>query len=293
MMSSDTPPIGRDGAGRRHFDPILPPRPADLYARRAARLRALAEGHEAADYLRFAADVVDAQAALLPQAVPATLVDGLIDLVAHAHGGAWLPLLDGLVDRLAAGAPQAVQPHLASLRAMDRASRIAAAIALAEGRFAEVAPAQAPFLWAALSLGATAAAAALPPCGDDDPGPGVSTDCPVCGTAPVASVIFTGERQGQRYLHCACCETRWYVVRATCTNCGGTEHLDYLSFDTAEAAVRAESCGECHGYLKVVSLMRDAAGEAVADDLATLALDAAVAEAGFHRTGFNPFALPA
>ncbi|SCU88269.1 hypothetical protein CNECB9_4820031 [Cupriavidus necator] len=49
--------------------------------------------------------------------------------------------------------------------------------------------------------------------------------------------------------------------------------LNYLSFDTPEATVRAGSCGVCHGYLKVISLERDPQAEAVADDLATLALD--------------------
>lgn len=40
-----------------HFTPLLQPDLADLYARRAARLRALADGHELADYLRLAARV--------------------------------------------------------------------------------------------------------------------------------------------------------------------------------------------------------------------------------------------
>ncbi|CAG9185533.1 Protein FdhE [Cupriavidus laharis] len=64
------------------------------------------------------------------------------------------------------------------------------------------------------------------------------------------------------------------------------------NFDTAEATVRAEGCGVCHGYLKVVSLERDPQAEAVADDLATLTLDDAVTVEGYQRTGFNPFALP-
>jgi len=73
------------------------------------------------------------------------------------------------------------------------------------------------------------------------------------------------------------CESAWHMVRAKCTDCGAAADLDYLSFDTTEATVRAESCGVCHGYLKIISLERDRQAEAVADDLATLPLDHAVA----------------
>ncbi len=82
------------------------------------------------------------------------------------------------------------------------------------------------------------------------------------------------------------------MVRAKCTNCGDAGQLDYLSFDTTEAVVRAESCGHCHSYLKVISQERAADAETVADDLATLVLDDAATEEGFGRTGLNPFALP-
>lgn len=269
----------------RHFPPLIQPDLAGLYSRRAARLRALAEGHDHAGYLHWAARVTEVQASLLLDAGAC----GPIEARAIPHAGQWQALLDRLVERLGHNVPAPVAPHLAALRGLAVPERLAAAQALAEARFDAVPTAIAPLLWAALSLQCATAARAAPAHASSTAEPPA---CPVCSTAPVASLILTGARQGMRYLHCALCESEWHMVRAKCSNCGSAADLDYLSFDTAEATVRAESCGVCHGYLKVVSLERDPRAEAVADDLATLALDDAVAAEGFQRTGFNPFALP-
>ncbi|SPA02111.1 Formate dehydrogenase accessory protein [Cupriavidus taiwanensis] len=274
-----------DQASRHFTPPLIQPDLSQLYSRRAARLRALAEDHDHAAYLHWAARVTEAQATLLPAA------GGCGPLAAGAmpHAGLCIALLDRLLERLVHDVPAPVAPHLAALRGLATAERLAAAQALAEGRFDAAPAAIAPLLWAALSLQcATAARAAPVPVGGSAEPPA----CPLCGTAPVASLILTGEHHGMRYLHCPLCESAWHMVRAKCSNCGSAAELDYLSFDTAEATVRAESCGVCRGYLKVVSLERDPHAEAVADDLATLALDDAVAGEGFQRTGFNPFALP-
>ncbi|MEM5431767.1 formate dehydrogenase accessory protein FdhE [Cupriavidus oxalaticus] len=269
----------------RHFTPLIQPDLAELYSRRAARLRVLAEGHDHDGYLHWAARVTEVQASLLPVAGEC----GPVKARAIPHAGQLQALLDRLIERLGQDVPAPVAPHLAALRGTAAEARLAAARALAEGRFNAVPAAIAPLLWAALSLQCATAARAAPVHGSGTAEP---PTCPVCGTAPVASLILTGERQGMRYLHCALCESAWHMVRARCSNCGSAADLDYLSFDTAEATVRAESCGVCHGYLKVVSLERDPRAEAVADDLATLALDGAVTAEGFQRTGFNPFALP-
>ncbi len=269
----------------RHFTPLIQPDLSQLYSRRAARLHALAEGHDHAPYLHWAARVTEVQATLLPEAGAC----GPLAAGAIAHAGHCMGLLDRLIERLAQDVPAPVAPHLAALRGLAAAERLAAAQALAAGRFDAVPAAIAPLLWAALSLQcATAARAAPLPAGGSAEPPA----CPLCGTDPVASLILSGEHHGMRYLHCPLCESAWHMVRAKCSNCGSAADLDYLSFDTAEATVRAESCGVCRGYLKVVSLERDPHAEAVADDLATLVLDDAVAAEGFQRTGFNPFALP-
>lgn len=269
-------------AATRHFDPILRPDLAGLYTARAARLRHLAEGHELADYLRLAASVADAQGRVVADMV----VDAQPDPVALAGSGRWPEILDAIIADLRAVAPADLLSGLASLSDADRR---AAALALVEWRFEDVDAAFAPFLWAALSVETALAARAadLPPGSGAEP-----ADCPICGSAPVASLIHTGDRQGLRYLRCSLCECEWHMVRAKCSNCGDAGQLDYLSFDSPEAPIRAEACGACGGYLKVISQERDPAAEVVADDLATLALDAAATAESLSRTGPNPFALP-
>ncbi len=276
-----------------HFDPVMLPGPGSAYyASRARRLRDLAEGHELSAYLGFAADISEVQE------IAATLTplddkrSAPIDPVTEANLGLWLPLLDALVEGLRPRLAETVLPHLDRVASLSADQRIAAAKALAGGGFADVPAETAPFIWAAFSVWMRALAASTEPPAKGEEAATEKAECPVCGTAPVASVILTGSRHGLRYLHCALCETDWHMVRAKCSNCGEAGKLDYLSFETEEASVRAECCDDCKGYLKVISLDRDHQADVVADDLATLALDAAVEEEGYRRTGFNPFALP-
>ncbi|MFT3688858.1 formate dehydrogenase accessory protein FdhE [Paenirhodobacter sp.] len=265
----------------RHFDPILRPELRSLYTVREARLRQLAVGHDLSAFLSLAADITAAQrAALAPvsvQGLPAEIV----------ASGAWCAGLDTMLQHLDPIA--AISPYLDRLVQMNRENRIRSGTALIEGRFDAVDPALAPFLWAAVSLAVAQSVRGtdFPPKSDEE-----TAWCPICGGHPVASYIHSGDRQGLRYLHCALCECEWHMVRAKCSCCGESGQLDYLSFDTAEAVVRAEACNDCGGYLKVISAERDPEAEVVADDLATLLLDDAAVAEGFGRTGFNPFALP-
>lgn len=275
----------------RHFDPVLKPDLQVLYAARAARLRSLAEGHELEDYLLLAAEVASTQADRVLGVAPPESAGSQPDLLAIARDERWLGHLDALVHALVGQAPAPALPHLEALSAMPVQARKDAALALAEGRFDAVSAAAAPFVWAALSLEVALAARAAPlPFISADAGE--SADCPVCGGAPVASLLHTGDRQGLRYLHCSMCECEWHMVRAKCTNCGDSGQVEYLSFDPAPAVVRAESCGHCSGYLKLVSQEKIPQAEVVADDLATLVLDDAAQAEGYQRTGLNPFALP-
>ena len=59
-----------------------------------------------------------------------------------------------------------------------------------------------------------------------------------------------------------------------------------------EAAVKAESCGDCGTYLKILYQEKDPKVEAVADDLASLILDAKMEQEGFARSSINPFLFP-
>ena len=54
----------------------------------------------------------------------------------------------------------------------------------------------------------------------------------------------------------------------------------------------AESCGDCGTYLKIMYQEKDPKVEAVADDLASLVLDARMEQEGFARSSINPFMFP-
>ena len=116
--------------------------------------------------------------------------------------------------------------------------------------------------------------------------------CPVCGSMPVSSMVQIGTTQGLRYLHCNLCETEWHVVRVKCSNCEQTRDLNYWSLENEDAAVKAESCGDCGTYLKILYQEKDPQVEAVADDLASLILDAKMEGEGFARSSINPFVFP-
>ncbi len=68
--------------------------------------------------------------------------------------------------------------------------------------------------------------------------------------------------QGLRYLHCNLCETEWHVVRVKCSNCEQSRDLNYWSLDNEQAAIKAESCGDCGTYLKILYQEKDPKVEA-------------------------------
>jgi FdhE protein len=56
--------------------------------------------------------------------------------------------------------------------------------------------------------------------------------------------------------------------------------------------VKAESCGDCGTYLKMVYQEKDPQVEPVADDLATLVLDAKMEDEGFRPQQHQSFPVP-
>lgn len=162
---------------------------------------------------------------------------------------------------------------------------------LLAGNFAEVGSGRALLLWSALSLYWTQLAARLPFEAVAELGE-QRQFCPVCASAPTASVVLGGDQAGLRYLHCGLCESRWHMVRIKCSNCEQSEKLEYWSLETREAPLKAESCGDCNSYLKVIYLDKAKEQDVVADDLASLALDAEMEQEGFGRSGPNPLLFP-
>ncbi|MGL5365288.1 MAG: formate dehydrogenase accessory protein FdhE, partial [Plesiomonas shigelloides] len=168
------------------------------------------------------------------------------------------------------------------------------ASALLEYDFNVVGSDKAPFIWAALGVYRAQCAAALSSLGQAQADYGEARQhCPVCGCVPVCGVVHLGTHAGLRYLHCSLCESEWHVVRVKCSNCEQTGKLDYWSLDSEQAAVKAESCGDCGSYIKLLYQEKDPQVEAVADDLGSLFLDAQLEEKGLLRSTLNPLVFPA
>jgi FdhE protein len=114
--------------------------------------------------------------------------------------------------------------------------------------------------------------------------------CPVCGSEPVASVVrIGGTEQGLRYLHCSLCNAEWHAVRIKCVYCDSTKGISYYGIEGGSPAIKAEHCEQCASYLKILYMEKDSGVEAVADDVASLALDVLMAESGYGRNGVNPY----
>ncbi len=144
-----------------------------------------------------------------------------------------------------------------------------------------------PFIAAALQIELARWAAALQP---DELGRTTEPSrCPVCAGWPVASLLRTvGETPGLRYLHCGFCASEWLYPRIQCVHCGSGEQIAYHGIEGGDPAVQAETCDACHTYLKRIDRDKSPGADALADDLATLALDVLLNEQGYQRFGFNP-----
>jgi FdhE protein len=274
------------------------------FAARARRLRRLGErgqpGQSIGDYLRLMAALVDAQAlALIALEAP---LPSAADLArSHRHGmppvqasgwqrpSEWRELALRLCSAIAAdpAAPAAVRDARQWLEGLAPEQAEAQADALLTARHGAIERAAAPFLTAALQVYWVSVVSRLLP--TDVPTLEVPGVCPACGTLPVASVVRSDARsQGYRYLHCGLCAAEWHLVRVTCSHCQSTAGIAYHSIEGGSEAIRAESCEECHTYRKILYQEKDADVEPVADDLASLALDLLMTEAGFHRGSGNP-----
>lgn len=285
-----------------NIPPLLFPRLKHLYNRRAERLRQLAADNPLGDYLRFAALIAHAQEVVLydhPLEMDMTALiaqasqSGKPPLDVHVlpRDPHWQRLLLSLIAELK---PEMSGQALAVIENLEKASsqeREEMATALLNTDFSKVTSDKAPFIWAALSLYWAQMASLIPGKGQAEYGE-QRQFCPVCGSMPVSSIVHIGSNNALRYLHCNLCETEWHVVRIKCSNCEQTRDLNYWSLESEQSAIKAESCGDCGTYLKIFYQEKDAAVEAVADDLASLVLDARMEQEGFARSSINPFLFP-
>lgn len=281
----------------------LPDR-AIVFSTRAARLRQQSEhdaiGHAIGDYMRLMAHVADAQQAALAQidsALPnaeqishaRTFRMPLVAATGWQREERWRRMPMSICDSLAALPNLALPVHVVfdQLRAMKPDQLEAQADALLAAQTAGVDVAAAPFVMAALQVYWVDLASRVRV--DDIPELDVPGTCPTCGTLPVASIVRADPRsQGIRYLHCALCSTEWHMVRVKCSHCLTTKGISYQSIEDGSRAIRAECCDTCRNYRKILYQEDDGDVEPVADDLASLALDLLLGEAGYHRASPNP-----
>jgi FdhE protein len=265
------------------------PRPAELFERRAKRLRELAPGHPMGELLEALADLAKAQrsalswidaspgAAELPAEVP-------LRATSWQRHRDWLACLSFLVGELRRGSwPGPAQAALGKLSGASPQELEALANDILAGAPAQADLAAALFVAAALQVYFTALAATLLPARVARSHSG----CPVCGSPPVAGVVLGDDKL--RYLTCSLCGSEWNLTRIQCWLCRKTGGISYLSLEGTDRGLRAEACASCGGYLKLFYRERSPKAEPLADDLASLALDFAAAEEGWARSGVNLF----
>lgn len=274
-----------------------------LYQQRAERLKTLAtESNPFASYLNFAAEIAQAQQKAWYDNPLEMELDELLghsqqeiraplDCKTWHRTQHWQNILHALMAELLPTVPEHVKPALENLAKNSEQELEEMASALLNSEFSKVSADQAVFVWAALSVYWTQMASLIPGKARAEYGEHRQF-CPICGSMPVASVVQIGTHQGLRYLHCNLCESEWHVVRIKCSNCEQSRDLSYWSLESEQSAIKAESCGDCGSYLKILYQEKDPNIDAVADDLASLILDAKMEEEGFARSSLNPFLFP-
>ena len=276
---------------------VLFANPKNLYQRRAKRLRDLAQNHPLSDYLLFAADIVESQLSTLEKnPLPPQQFEQLNDIEPlnakiFKRNSIWREYLTEILDEIKPKANEQVAATIEFLEKASSAELEEMANKLLAQEFNLVSSDKAVFIWAALSLYWLQAAQQIPHNSQVENAENLHL-CPVCGSLPVASIVQIGTSQGLRYLHCNLCESEWNLVRAQCTNCNSHDKLEMWSLDEELALVRAETCGSCESYLKIMFQEKDPHVEPVADDLASIFLDIEMEEKGFARSGLNPFVFP-
>lgn len=286
------------GQSAAEYRRLLLPERQSVFRDRAARLDQLARDHPLGQYLRLIARIAEAQHWML-ESMPAILpppADALAKCREHGmpplgvqtlrRDPQWCDMLRRMLRQLAPRTEGVTREVILKLDAARDEFYEAQASKLLAGITVGLDPATAPLIGAALQVYWTHLATTL---GEAVIGPmEVPTLCPVCGSRPVASIVRSGSGEaGQRYLHCSVCAAEWHMVRIKCGNCESTEGVHYHGIEGEMKAVQAESCDKCGTYLKIFHMERDPLVEPTADDLASLALDLLMSDAGKLRSGQN------
>jgi FdhE protein len=278
------------------------PDPLAIFAGRSLRLKALADGHPLRSYLLFLAELSDVQHRLQAGLPEAQLLSA--DALARSRQQRMPPLdrarvtpdaaMNAAWHRLTAMAdgiamPDAARLALARVKSAGDADRAAMMSAVLSNAVPVETLAEHVFVAAALQIqfarmAARLDARALAPVGDGA--------CPACG-APLVSSLIVGWSGAQSARFCACslCGTLWNYPRVRCTLCGATKGIAYQEIAGRPATVKAETCESCRGYVKILHQHKDPTLDPIADDVATLALDLLLRDAGYRRGAVDPFLL--
>jgi FdhE protein len=278
------------------------PDPAALFSARAERFRKLSEGHALAPYLRFLAALSDVQHQL-QDGLPAPDMP-TEDARVRARSFA-MPPLDRNAFKADAAFATTLQRLLSFAGNVDMPAEARAALeraasadstgrdAMVQAVLAEAIPVETLadhlFVAAALQVHFTRLAARLDAKNLAPVGEGA---CPACGGAPVASMVVGWSGAiNTRFCVCSLCSTLWNVLRVKCVLCGSTTLINYQQIDGGDGHVQAETCDSCHGYVKILQEVQNPWLDPVADDVASLALDVLLRDAGYRRGAVNPFLL--
>ncbi|HEV7777861.1 MAG TPA: formate dehydrogenase accessory protein FdhE [Luteibacter sp.] len=307
MKQAEAPPnakwTGPNHAGVKAPDPIVLADPARRFAATAQRLQRLTAGHPMDAWLRFMARLAEAQHAvattlapaggLSPDVVAQSVEARLPPLAADSHRreASWREGLAMLLDHLdSSELPLATQDAMEQLRHGEAATLDRLADHFLRGGLTAADAGPAVFVAAALQVYFTCSAACLKV--EDLRLLEERALCPCCGSPSVAGVITaSGMTPGVRYLYCSLCSTAWNHVRTVCITCGGTRRLSLQGIEGDTGVVKAETCGDCHTYAKLLYQLQDMQADPYADDLASLGLDLLITEAGFSRHAPNPLLL--
>ncbi|MHB8454561.1 MAG: formate dehydrogenase accessory protein FdhE [Acidiferrobacterales bacterium] len=283
--------------------PVLHLPKHDLFSVRLQRLNALSAGHALRDYLGFVAALAEAQdaALVLVRNVPLPDAQSLARCREHRlpplgvqgwmRAAQWREVLRDITRALRSPAlPGATRDAAERLLRTDDDGLERLADTLLSGDYERIDRAFAPFVAAALQVYWLHMASCLS--GTDVAPPETHCLCPVCGSAPVASIVRIGAADhGLRYLSCSLCGSQWHEVRIKCVYCQSTKGISYYGIEGRSGAVKAECCDACRGYLKILYMEKDPSVDPVADDIASIDLDVLMAGQDIARSGVNFFML--
>ena len=279
---------------------VLLPDPSKLFVDRTLRLRALAVRSEIGAYLHFLSDLTELQYRIQDDLPEPDMPDGEALTRARTHAmppldrAGFIPdaalevtlatLFDAAVD---IQKPPAASEALARVRTADPTTRDAMQRDVLAGTIPAESLAEHVYVAAVLQVHFTRLAARLDAGSLVPVGNGV---CPSCGGPPVSTMVV-GWRgaQGSRFCACALCGTLWHYVRIKCVLCGSTKGIGYQEVEGGAGTVKAETCDNCHGYVKVLYQVKDPELDPVADDVASLGLDLLLRGGAYRRGSFNPF----